>query len=153
MGLRLRASSSAICTGTLQCSFVRQVMSFGNNVSRWHCFPDTLSNQICCLAGRIKLCFKFCQDSHLLRTYTYPLETITSCRLQPNFKDVCRFHPPESFSSFELAEGLYYNNAIETAASAMEMSLIAAKNNAMLAADYLGSQACNDRCPNAHSSS
>ncbi len=29
----------------------------------------------------------------------------------------CRFNPPEEFAPFELAEGLYYNNALETGSS------------------------------------
>lgn len=50
---------------------------------------------------------------------------------------LCRFHPPEVFAKFELSEGLYYSNAIETSASAMEMSLIAAKNSVILASELL----------------
>ena len=45
---------------------------------------------------------------------------------------------------FQLAEGLFYNNAIETGASAMEMSLIAAKNSALLAAKHLAGQQCSN---------
>ena len=39
---------------------------------------------------------------------------------------------------FELAQGLYYINAIEDAASAIEMSMIGAKNVAILAGKHLG---------------
>jgi prenylcysteine oxidase / farnesylcysteine lyase len=38
---------------------------------------------------------------------------------------------------FKLAEGLFYNNAWENAASAMEMSAIAGKNSALLVQQYL----------------
>lgn len=38
------------------------------------------------------------------------------------------FDPPEKFSAFSIAPGLFYNNAIENSASAMEMSILAAKN-------------------------
>lgn len=43
----------------------------------------------------------------------------------------------EDLGRFELAPGLYYNNAIEEAASAMEMSAIAAHNTALLIQDFL----------------
>jgi len=49
---------------------------------------------------------------------------------------LCRFHPPEQFAAFELAEGLYYNNAFENAASALEIAAIAGKNSALLAASH-----------------
>ena len=42
----------------------------------------------------------------------------------------------DDFSSFELSPGLYYTNRIEWAASAMEMSVMGAKNVANLAAKY-----------------
>jgi len=48
-----------------------------------------------------------------------------------------RFTPPEEFAPFELAPGLYYNNALEAAASAMEIAAIAGKNSALLAASHL----------------
>lgn len=44
--------------------------------------------------------------------------------------------PPEKFSPFKLTDGLYYNNAIESIASAMEMSVIAAKNSVILVKNY-----------------
>ncbi len=47
------------------------------------------------------------------------------------------FEPPEEFAPFQLAPGLYYGNALETAASAMEIAGIAACNNALLAGNYL----------------
>lgn len=50
---------------------------------------------------------------------------------------MCRFDPPEQFAPFVLADGLFYSNAIETAASAMEMSAIAAKNSALLVKQFL----------------
>ncbi|GAB4820077.1 hypothetical protein N2152v2_007123 [Parachlorella kessleri] len=49
------------------------------------------------------------------------------------------FDPPEDFSPFRLAEGLYYNNALENAASAMEIAAIAGRNTALLAAKQLSS--------------
>ena len=45
--------------------------------------------------------------------------------------------PPEKFISFVLDEGVFYVNAIEWAASAMEMSSLSAKNAALLTARYL----------------
>ena len=43
----------------------------------------------------------------------------------------------DDFSLFELMPGLYYQNRIEWAASAMEMSVIAARNVANLASNYI----------------
>ena len=43
----------------------------------------------------------------------------------------------DDLSSFELQPGLYYQNRIEWAASAMEMSVIAARNVANLASNYV----------------
>jgi prenylcysteine oxidase/farnesylcysteine lyase len=48
-----------------------------------------------------------------------------------------KFDPPENFPKFELSTGLYYANALENAASAMEMAAISSKNVALLAAQYL----------------
>ena len=48
-----------------------------------------------------------------------------------------RFAPPERFAPFKLAAGVYYNNAWENAASAMEMSAISAYNSALLVQRYL----------------
>ena len=50
-----------------------------------------------------------------------------------------KFAPPEDFAPFQLAKGIYYNNALENAASAMEMSAIAAKNSALLVRQHLAS--------------
>lgn len=50
-----------------------------------------------------------------------------------------QFDPPEDYARWELAEGLVYLNAIENAASAMEMSAIAGRNGAQLVANYLAS--------------
>ena len=50
-----------------------------------------------------------------------------------------KFAPPEDFAPFQLAKGVYYNNALENAASAMEMSAIAAKNSALLVRQHLAS--------------
>lgn len=46
------------------------------------------------------------------------------------------FSPPETFHPFVLDEGVFYVNAIEWAASAMEMSAVAAKNSVLLASQY-----------------
>ncbi|EFJ43010.1 hypothetical protein VOLCADRAFT_96741 [Volvox carteri f. nagariensis] len=48
-----------------------------------------------------------------------------------------RFRPPEHFSPFVLAPGLLYGNALEPAASAMEMAAIAAHNSAALVVRHL----------------
>ncbi|KAF0718633.1 Aste57867_1568 [Aphanomyces stellatus] len=47
------------------------------------------------------------------------------------------YTPPETFAKFELADGLYYVNAIESAASAMEMSAVGGRNVALLVHKYL----------------
>ena len=47
------------------------------------------------------------------------------------------YHPPDMAPSFILDDGVFYINAIEKAASAMEMSAIGAKNAALLARNYL----------------
>jgi len=46
------------------------------------------------------------------------------------------FTPPEKFWSFVLDDGVFYVNAIEHSASAMEMSAVSAKNAALLAHKY-----------------
>ena len=48
-----------------------------------------------------------------------------------------QYHPPEAIPSFVLDDGVFYVNAIEKAASAMEMSAIGGKNAALLAREYL----------------
>ena len=47
------------------------------------------------------------------------------------------YNPPEEFPPFILDDGVFYINAIEKAASALEMSAIGAKNAALLAQEYL----------------
>lgn len=47
------------------------------------------------------------------------------------------FDPPEAFPPFKLTEGVCLNNAWENAASAMEMSAVAAKNCVLLLAKHL----------------
>ena len=47
------------------------------------------------------------------------------------------YNPPEQFPPFILDDGVFYINAIEKAASALEMSAIGAKNVALLAREYL----------------
>jgi hypothetical protein len=42
-----------------------------------------------------------------------------------------KYDPPEQLTPFQLAPGLYYANAIETGASAIEMSAIAGRNAAL----------------------
>ena len=48
-----------------------------------------------------------------------------------------QFHPPEQYAPFRLAEGLFYSNALENAASCMEISAISAVNSALLVQKYL----------------
>lgn len=65
---------------------------------------------------------------------------------------LCRFHPPEQFAPFTLSQGLYYNNALENAASAMEIAAIEGKNSALLVEEFLTSivqQTRGKRCKNA----
>ena len=53
----------------------------------------------------------------------------------PQYSSACRF------PRFSLAPGLFHTNAIESLASAIEMSLIAGRNVALLAAQHLGARA------------
>ena len=48
-----------------------------------------------------------------------------------------KFDPPEDFSRWELAPGLYYSSALENAASALEIAAISGRNAALLAAQHL----------------
>lgn len=48
-----------------------------------------------------------------------------------------QYDPPEEFPPFVLDDGVFYVNAVEMAASAMEMSAIGAKNAALLAMEHL----------------
>jgi hypothetical protein len=48
-----------------------------------------------------------------------------------------RFQPPEKFAPFLLSPGLCYNNALENAASAMEVAAVAAKNCALLVQQHV----------------
>lgn len=50
------------------------------------------------------------------------------------------FDPPERFAPFELEKGLIYGNAWENAASAMEMSAVAARNSALLVLQHLSAR-------------
>ena len=50
---------------------------------------------------------------------------------------------PEQFQPFELTAGLYLNNAWENAASAMEMSCVAARNAGLLMKEHLRMLALN----------
>lgn len=50
-----------------------------------------------------------------------------------------RFSPPEVFAPTILTRGLYYNNALENSASAMEMSAIMGRNSALLAVKHIQS--------------
>lgn len=54
-----------------------------------------------------------------------------------SWKAYPQYDPPELFAPFKLAPGLFYGNAWESAASAMEMSAIAAKNSALLVRQHL----------------
>ncbi|KAG7672478.1 hypothetical protein KSW81_001442 [Nannochloris sp. 'desiccata'] len=47
------------------------------------------------------------------------------------------FDPPENYPPFQLSQGLYYANAWENAASAMEMAALGGRNVALLAAQHL----------------
>lgn len=73
---------------------------------------------------------------------------LTQAQLQTMFIDIDmtdvndwqaypHYQPPEQFPSFVLDDGVYYVNAIEKVASAMEMSVIGAKNAAILAKEYI----------------
>ena len=47
------------------------------------------------------------------------------------------FRPPEQYAPFRLADGLIYSNAMENAASCMEISAVAAMNSALLVQKHL----------------
>lgn len=57
--------------------------------------------------------------------------------LAPLLRGPHRYKPPERFSPFALAPGLLYGNALEAAASAMEMAAVAGRNSALLALQHL----------------
>lgn len=59
------------------------------------------------------------------------------------------FDPPENFSPAELAEGMYYTNGMENAASALEVAAIWGRNGAALAGQYLRSKALSSHGPEA----
>ena len=48
-----------------------------------------------------------------------------------------QFHPPEQYAPFRLADGLFYSNALENAASCMEISAISAMNSALLVQQHV----------------
>ena len=48
-----------------------------------------------------------------------------------------KFQPPEQYAPFKLADGLFYGNAWENAASCMEISAISAMNSALLVQEQL----------------
>lgn len=53
------------------------------------------------------------------------------------------YNPPEKFSSFRLDDGVFYGNAIERVASAMEMGAIGGRNSALLTLNYLNKETKN----------
>ena len=61
----------------------------------------------------------------------------TSVNLAVNWLAYPEYRPPEEFPPFVLDDGMFYINAVEMSASAMEMSAIGAKNAALLAMEYL----------------
>lgn len=63
------------------------------------------------------------------------------------------FTPPERFWSFVLDDGVFYINAIEHSASAMEMSAVSAKNAALLAHQYYSGSATGGPVKGTQSSS
>lgn len=48
-----------------------------------------------------------------------------------------KFQPPEQYAPFRLGDGLFYSNAIENAASCMEISAVSAMNSALLVQQHL----------------
>lgn len=54
-----------------------------------------------------------------------------------NWRAYPQYSPPEQFPKFVLDDGVFYTNAIELAASAMEMSAVGAMNCSLLAWKYL----------------
>ncbi|CAK4077503.1 unnamed protein product [Aphanomyces euteiches] len=63
------------------------------------------------------------------------------------------YQAPEIIPKFELAPGLFYVNAIESAASAMEISAVGGRNVALLVKTFLSSQAAAPTKPDASSES
>lgn len=60
----------------------------------------------------------------------HPLTCLDACMLTTH--PSCSFSPPEAFAPFKLAPGLCYANALENAASAMEIGAVAGINCALL---------------------
>ena len=50
------------------------------------------------------------------------------------------YSPPEKFSPFKLDDGVFYGNAIERVASAMEMGAVGGRNSALLTLKYLNKE-------------
>jgi prenylcysteine oxidase/farnesylcysteine lyase len=83
--------------------------------------------------------WKVCSPQPLTRDQCLSLfpETNPDDSVCCNWLAYPRYIAPYRAASFILDEGVFYINAIEMAASAMEMSAIGAKNAALLARDYL----------------
>ena len=73
-----------------------------------------------------------------------PIRVIRTQCMRREWLAYPKFKSPEQFQPFELTAGLYLNNAWENAASAMEMSIVAAKNCALLTAQHLAGHALTD---------
>ncbi|KAB7494584.1 Prenylcysteine oxidase [Armadillidium nasatum] len=90
---------------------------------------------------------KDCNSTHKIYKVFSP-DTLTNDQLSHLFNKIVKVeekqwlayphYSEDKFNGqFELVPGLYYNNAIEQAASAMEMSAISAKNSALLVEKYI----------------
>lgn len=71
------------------------------------------------------------QKRALFKSYSASVSVAVNWMAYPQYK------PPEGFPSFILDDGVFYVNAVEKAASAMEMSAIGAKNAALLTMEHL----------------
>ena len=95
----------------------------------------------------VEYCKPICEDPERVWKIFSPLP-LTEEQLQLMFTDIQttqvhdwqaypHYSPPEQIPPFVLDDGVYYINAVEKAASAMEMSVIGAKNAALLTKDYI----------------
>ena len=99
-------------------------------------------------ASEIKAYLKPIRDSPVQVWTVFSPEPLTEEQKQQLFSEIegeaavdwlayPQYQPPEHFPPFILDDGVFYVNAIEQAASAMEMSAIGARNASLLAAEYL----------------
>uniref|UniRef100_F6QM57 Prenylcysteine lyase domain-containing protein n=1 Tax=Ciona intestinalis TaxID=7719 RepID=F6QM57_CIOIN len=80
--------------------------------------------------------YKVFSDAPLTKNQLHQLFEASSEIKEADWFAYPLFSPPEQLDSFVLHEGLYYTSPIERAASAIEMSLVSAKNAALLSYNH-----------------